>query len=71
MFVFRRYVPQVMDSSQVPSSNSYSNQPQGSLPYPQQQQYVPGVYPTSGQGNPYSKGFTQPSPQHGFMPPRQ
>ncbi|KAJ8949968.1 hypothetical protein NQ318_002376 [Aromia moschata] len=65
-----RYVPQVMDSSQVPSSN-YTNPPQGSLPYPQQQQYVPGVYSTSGQGNPYSKGFTQPSPQHGFMPPRQ
>ncbi|KAJ8922238.1 hypothetical protein NQ315_004175 [Exocentrus adspersus] len=66
-----RYVPQVMDSSQVPSSNTYASQPQGSIPYPQQQQYVPGVYPTSAQGNPYSKGFTQPSPQHGFMPPRQ
>lgn len=64
-----------MDSSQVASSNAYSNPPQGSLPYPQQQQYghPPGsvVYPASGQGNPYSKGFTQPSTQHGFMPPRQ
>ncbi|XP_072378252.1 uncharacterized protein [Diabrotica undecimpunctata] len=68
-----RYVPQVMDSSQVPSSNAYSNPPQGSLSYPQQQQYghPPVVYPASAQGNPYSKGFTQPSPQHGFMPPRQ
>ncbi|XP_023013054.1 protein TFG-like isoform X1 [Leptinotarsa decemlineata] len=70
-----RYVPQVMDSSQVPSSNAYSNPSQASLAYPQQQQYghPPGsvVYPTSAQGNPYSKGFTQPSPQHGFMPPRQ
>ncbi|CAH1109563.1 unnamed protein product [Psylliodes chrysocephalus] len=68
-----RYVPQVMDSSQVPSSNAYSNPSQASLAYPQQQQYghPPVVYPASAQGNPYSKGFTQPSPQHGFMPPRQ
>lgn len=68
-----RYVPQVMDSSQVPSSNAYSNPPQGSLSYQQQAQYghPPVVYPPSAQGNPYSKGFTQPSPQHGFMPPRQ
>ncbi|XP_066148099.1 protein TFG-like isoform X1 [Euwallacea fornicatus] len=70
-----RYGPQVMDSTQVPSSNAYTNVPQGSVPYPQQQQYghPPGsvVYPP-GQANPYSKGFSQPNPQqHGYMPPRQ
>lgn len=72
-----RYVPQVMDSSQVPSSNAYTNPPQGSIPYPTQQQYghppASVVYPpTGGQGNPYSKAFSQPNPQqHGYMPPRQ
>ncbi|ENN79837.1 protein TFG isoform X2 [Dendroctonus ponderosae] len=70
-----RYVPQVMDSSQVPSSNAFANPPQGSIPYPTQQQYghPPGsvVYPP-GQANPYSKAFTQPNPQqHGYLPPRQ
>ncbi|CAG9828265.1 unnamed protein product [Diabrotica balteata] len=68
-----RYCPQVMDSSQVLSSNAYSNPPQESLSYPQQQQYghPPVVYSASAQGIPYSKGFSQPLPQHGFMPPRQ
>lgn len=72
-----RFVPQVMDSTQVPSSNAFTNQPQGSIPYPTQQQYghPPGsvVYPpAAAQGNPYSKAFSQPNPQqHGYMPPRQ
>ncbi|CAG9857119.1 unnamed protein product [Phyllotreta striolata] len=65
-----RYVPQVMETPQQVSSSNYSN---ANLPYGQQQQYghSPVVYPSSTQGNPYPKGFAQPSPQHGFMPPRQ
>ncbi|CAH1998710.1 unnamed protein product [Acanthoscelides obtectus] len=63
-----RYVPQVMDSSGGGAAG-YPGGAAGAQPYPQQQQYV--YAGASGQGNPYSKGFTQPSPQHGFMPPRQ
>lgn len=58
-----------MDPGQVPNSNAYNNPQQVSQPYPTQQ-YPPGVYQQA-QGNPYSKTYTQPSPQHGYMPPRQ
>ncbi|CAH0548137.1 unnamed protein product [Brassicogethes aeneus] len=75
----------VMDGGQVASSGGYSgpgqavSQGQAAHPYPtqppQQQQYgnAPGgaVYSAQAQPNPYSKGYTQPSPQHGYMPPRQ
>nr|CAI5853918.1 unnamed protein product [Callosobruchus analis] len=63
-----RYVPQVMDSSGGGAAG-YPGAAAGAQPYPQQQQYV--YAGAAGQANPYSKGFTQPSPQHGFMPPRQ
>lgn len=70
-----RYGPQVMESSQVPNSNAFTNPPQGSVPYGAQQQYghPPGgvVYPP-GQANPYTKAFSQPNPQqHGYLQPRQ
>lgn len=65
---------QQVDPSQVPSSNTYTSPQQNNTTYPTQQQYShppPGVY-GQGQGNPYSKAYTQPSPQHGYnMPPRQ
>ncbi|EFA00133.1 protein TFG [Tribolium castaneum] len=65
---------QQVDPSQVPNSNAYSNPQQSNVTYPAQQQYAhppPGVY-GQGQANPYSKAYTQPSPQHGYnMPPRQ
>ncbi|RZC41169.1 TFG [Asbolus verrucosus] len=62
---------QQVDPSQIPSSNTYTNPQQSNVTYPQQQYPPPGVY-QPGQGNPYSKAYTQPSPQHGYnLPPRQ
>jgi protein TFG len=65
---------QQVDPSQVSSANTYTNPQPSNVTYPAQQQYShppPGVY-QQGQANPYSKAYTQPSPQHGYnLPPRQ
>lgn len=70
--VYYRYGQQV-DPSQVSNSNVYSNSQQGNATYPQQQQYnhpPAGPY-QAGQGNPYSKTYSQSGQQHYNLPPRQ
>ncbi|KAF5296076.1 hypothetical protein FQA39_LY12698 [Lamprigera yunnana] len=63
------------DHSQIPPNPAiYVNTSQPNLPYQSQQQMYnagpPTNYPVQPQGNPYSKNYTQPSPQHGYMQPR-
>lgn len=70
------YIPPT-DHSQVPHNPSvYVSTSQSNMPYlsqpPQGYNAPPHAnYPVQPQGNPYSKNFTQPSPQHGYnMQPR-
>ncbi|XP_017772539.1 PREDICTED: protein TFG-like [Nicrophorus vespilloides] len=49
---------------------NYQNYPPTTFPTSQFGQPIPGMYPGQTQGNPYSKNYTQPSPQHGFLHPR-
>lgn len=56
--------------------SAYINTSQANMPYQSQPQpYNPppmsNVYQSQNQGNPYSKTYTQPSPQHVYMQPRQ